>query len=78
MRKTLGVCVLVLLLTGSASAGIMQNESPAPPPQTTVVQGVTNDGETSAGAMAPAADGIMGNDAAAIFIEVVLNLLALL
>lgn len=25
MRKTLGVCLLVLLLTGSANAGIMQN-----------------------------------------------------
>jgi len=25
MRKILGVCLLVLLLTGSASAGIMQN-----------------------------------------------------
>ena len=32
MRKTLGVCLLVLLLTGSASAGIMQNDAPAPPP----------------------------------------------
>ena len=32
MRKTLGVCLLVLLLTCSASAGIMQNGSPEPPP----------------------------------------------
>ncbi len=32
MRKTLGVCLLVLLLTGSASAGIMGNDAPAPPP----------------------------------------------
>ncbi len=32
MRKTLGVCLLVLLLTGSARAGIMQNDAPAPPP----------------------------------------------
>ena len=32
MRKTLGVCLLVLLLTGSASAGIMPNDAPAPPP----------------------------------------------
>jgi hypothetical protein len=32
MRKTLGVSLLVLLLTGSASAGIMQNDAPAPPP----------------------------------------------
>jgi hypothetical protein len=33
MRKTLGVSLLVLLLTGSASAGIMPNLEPAPPPQ---------------------------------------------
>jgi hypothetical protein len=32
MRKTLGICLLVLLLTGSAVAGEIQNESPAPPP----------------------------------------------
>ena len=32
MRKTLGVSLLVLLLTGSASAGIMPNDAPAPPP----------------------------------------------
>ena len=32
MRKTLGACLLALLLTGSASAGIMQNGSPTPPP----------------------------------------------
>ena len=32
MRKSLGVCLLVLLLTGSTSAGIMGNDAPAPPP----------------------------------------------
>ena len=32
MRKTLGVCLLLLLLTGPVSAGIMQNDAPAPPP----------------------------------------------
>jgi hypothetical protein len=30
MRKTLGVCLLALLLTGSASAGIIPNDAPAP------------------------------------------------
>ena len=30
MRKTLGICLLVLLLTSSAVAGEIQNESPAP------------------------------------------------
>jgi hypothetical protein len=33
MRKTLGVSLLVLLLTGSASAGIMGNDTPAPSSQ---------------------------------------------
>jgi len=32
MRKTLGVCLLVLLLTGPAVAGEMPNDKPAPPP----------------------------------------------
>jgi hypothetical protein len=32
MRKTLGVSLLVLLLTCSARAGIIQNETPAPAP----------------------------------------------
>lgn len=32
MRKTLGVSLLVLLLSGSAVAGEMPNWSPAPPP----------------------------------------------
>ena len=32
MRKTLGVCLLVLSLSGPASAGIMPNDAPAPPP----------------------------------------------
>jgi hypothetical protein len=46
MRKTLGVCLLVLLLTGSAVAGEMPNLSPAPPPpqQTSAVQDTTLDG----------------------------------
>jgi hypothetical protein len=52
MRKTLGVCSLVLLLTCSASAGIIQNEQPAPQP-TPAAQGPTGGGtatgETPAG-----------------------------
>jgi len=44
MRKTLGVSLLVLLLTGSASAGIMPNLPPAPPPsqQTNATQEPTD------------------------------------
>ena len=33
MRKTLGVCLLVLFLTSSAAAGEMPNDSPAPSSQ---------------------------------------------
>lgn len=34
MRKYLGVCLLVLLISGAARAGEMPNDKPAPPPQT--------------------------------------------
>jgi hypothetical protein len=75
MRKTLGVCLLVLLLTGSASAGIIGNDAPAPPPSqpATVAQEPTTDGIMPNGAP----DGDMDNGAAATFLQVVLNLLAL-
>jgi hypothetical protein len=42
MRKTLGVFLLVLLLTGTANAGLIPNEIPAPPPQPATVQEPTN------------------------------------
>lgn len=65
MRKTLGVCLLVLLLTGSAVAGEMQNGSPAPPSQqTSAVQEPTG--------------GEMPNDVAATLTQTVLDLLAAL
>ncbi len=40
MRKTLGVSLLVLLLTSSVNAGLIPNETPAPPPppQTAMVE----------------------------------------
>jgi hypothetical protein len=47
MRKIIGVCLLVLLLTNSAGAGIMPNELPAPPPPappTTPVEEPTDGG----------------------------------
>jgi hypothetical protein len=45
MRKTLGISLLVLLLTGSASAGEIPNFTPAPPPSqaTNAVQEPTGD-----------------------------------
>jgi len=73
MRKTLGVCLLVLLFTGSASAGIIQNESPAPP-QAPAVQEPTTDGVIHTPLKT---DGVIPNDAASTFAQIVLNLLAL-
>ena len=47
MRKTLGVCALVLLLNVSAAAGEMPNLSPAAPPPTGAAQELTADGDIS-------------------------------
>ena len=76
MRKTLRVLLLVLLLTGSASAGIMQNDSPAPPPPqpASVMQEPTTDGVIHTPLKT---DGVIQNDAAITFAQMVLNLLAL-
>ena len=67
MRKSLGVCLLVLLLTGSAVAGEMPNLSPAPPPsqQTSAVQD-------------PTLDGIMPNGSEDGLTQIALDLLAAL
>ena len=67
MRKTLGVSLLVMLLTVSASAGIMPNLPPAPPQsqQTNAAQDST-------------LDGIMPNGATATLTQTVLDLLAVL
>lgn len=69
MRKTLGVCLLVLLLTGSTSAGIMPNglsEPPPPPPPSPIQEPKAN------------TDGDIQNDAPDSLTEVALDLLALL
>jgi hypothetical protein len=50
MRKTLGVCLLVLLLIVPASAGIMPNLEPAPPPQPTSATQEPTGGEMPNGA----------------------------
>ncbi len=67
MRKTLGIGLLVLLLTGSANAGIMPNLPPAPPQS----QPTTAEQEPSAG-------GEMPNDATESLTQTALELLALL
>jgi len=73
MRKTLGVCLLVLLLTGSANAGIIQNDTPAPP--ASAVQEPTNDATVNGEMHAP---GEMPNDAPDSLTQAALELLALL
>ncbi|HWS86795.1 MAG TPA: hypothetical protein VN282_07510 [Pyrinomonadaceae bacterium] len=73
MRKTLGVSLLVLLLTGSAVAGEMPNGSPTPPSQTTnAVQ------EPTDAAQDPATGGEMPNGATDTLTQTVLDLLAVL
>jgi len=73
MRKTLGVCLLTLLLIGSASAGEMPNDLPAPSSQpVNAVQ------EPSDAIQEPAANGIMGNDATDSLTQTALDFLALL
>jgi len=68
MRKTLGVSLLVLLLAGSASADIMPNGSPQPPPQQPSAS-VTQE---------PTTNGYIPNDVANGMTQIALNLLAIL
>lgn len=77
MRKSLGTCLLVLLLIGSASAGEMPNFSPAPPPSqaTNAVQEPTG-GEIPNGE--PTAPGEMPNPAPDSLTQTALDLLAVL
>jgi hypothetical protein len=77
MSKAIRASALVLLLACSAQAGWIQNGSPAPPQSAPAVQGPTTGGEIDTGATTPTADGIMQNEAAATFTQVLLNLLAL-
>ena len=74
MRKSLGVCLLVLLLTGSAGAGEIPNDKPAAPPsqQTSATEEPTN------AANEPTANGIMPNGVADSLTQTALELLALL
>ena len=75
MRKTLGVCLLVLLLTGTTSAGIIPNGSPAPPPPSQPASAVQ---EPTNAADEPTLDGIIPNGATDSLTQTALDLLALL
>lgn len=77
MRKTLRASVMVLALCCPAFAGDALCPPVAPPPPATAVQEPTTDGEMSAGVTAPTADGHIQNEAAATFMQVLMNLLAL-
>ncbi|HEX7316499.1 MAG TPA: hypothetical protein VF297_21530 [Pyrinomonadaceae bacterium] len=77
MRKTLGICLLVLLLTGSAVAGEIPNESPAPLP----AQPTTATQQPTGGVIPndrPALNGIMPNLAPDSLTQTALDLLAVL
>jgi hypothetical protein len=73
MRKTLGVSLLVLLLTGSASAGEMPFGSPTPPPSQPInaVQEPTDAAQDTTGGEIP-------NGAADSLTQTVLDLLTVL
>ncbi len=73
MRKTLGVFLLVLLLTGSAFAGEIPNGSPAPPPSqaTNAVQEPTDAAQDTTGGEIP-------NGVTDTLTQTVLDLLAVL
>ncbi|HEX7315240.1 MAG TPA: hypothetical protein VF297_15035 [Pyrinomonadaceae bacterium] len=80
MSKAIRTSALMLLLACSAQAGIMGNESPVPPPsQPSVAEPgiIPNESPTSA-VDEPAANGWMGNEAAAGLTEAALELLAVL
>jgi hypothetical protein len=75
MRRTVQSLALMLALSAPIYAGEMQCPVISPtPPSSPAVQGPTTDGEISTPLMA---DGIIQNDAAATFLQVVLNLLTL-
>lgn len=74
MRKTLGVCLLVLLLTGTTSAGEIPNMTPAPPPS----QQTNNTQEPTDADQDQTADGIIPNGVTESLTQTALDLLALL
>jgi hypothetical protein len=80
MRKTLRASTLVLALCCPAFAGDIPNPVvvPTPQPRTSSFQGPTANEDVETVMTAPAAEGETLSGATATFLEVVLNLLALL
>jgi hypothetical protein len=75
MRNTLGIGLLILLLSGSAVAGEMPNLSPAPPPPSTQTSAVQ---EPTSATDEPTLDGIMPNLTPDSLTQTALDLLAVL
>lgn len=73
MRKTLGVFLLVLLLTCSANAGIMGNDAPQPPPPP---PSITQSKQTVDGSNPDNTESESPNDAGDSLTRTVLDLLA--
>ncbi len=76
MRKTLGVCLLALLLTASAAAGEMPNPSPAQPPASPIAVQEPTGGEIPNGE--PTAVGEIPNFGTDSLTQAALDLLVLL
>jgi hypothetical protein len=77
MRKILGVCLLVLLLTNTAVAGEMQNGSPTPPPSSAPQEGYSpSESPTSSQSLSGVDTTADDADAAASLTQIALDLLA--
>jgi hypothetical protein len=76
MGKSIRASALVLLLACSAQAGIIQNETPAPPPPSQPASTVNE--PTDATVVEPTADGIVQNDAQSSLTQIALEMLAVL
>jgi len=74
MGKTIRTSALVLLLACSAQAGVMQNETPAPPPP----QPANSIQELTDVTDEPTTNGYMQNDAPSGLTQVALEVLAVL
>lgn len=72
MRKTLGVCLLILLLTAPAGAGEIPNDTPTPPKSRVIFQ------EPTETAQAPNTDGIIPDDTGDGLTQIALDLFAVL
>jgi hypothetical protein len=76
MLKAARISALILLLACSARAGVMQNETPAPPPPPS--QPANSIQEPTDTFQEPTANGYMQNDAPSGLTQIALDMLAVL